>query len=127
MKNQDHGWLVFDKDDFPDFNNLINQIMTNKSYKNYHCAYSNPCFELWYLLHYCFIEQSLDTKDLISQLENSIGKTYEKNDKEMYTLLRDNQNTAIDNADKLIKKNKTNNPSTAVGILVNQLNKHLRK
>ena len=43
-------WLVFDKDSFPDehFNFTINEAHR----RQWHCAWSNESFELWYLLHF---------------------------------------------------------------------------
>ena len=43
----DEVWVVFDKDDFDDFDAAV---MLAEQYK-YKEAWSNPCFELWYMLY----------------------------------------------------------------------------
>jgi RloB-like protein len=44
----DEVWCVFDRDDHAHFNDAINQAMAN----NLNVAVSNPCFELWILVHF---------------------------------------------------------------------------
>lgn len=41
-------WVVFDKDDFDDFDEAVRNAQTC----GYGLAMSNECFELWYLLHF---------------------------------------------------------------------------
>ena len=41
-------WVVFDRDAHPSFVQAINEAET----QGISIAYSNPCFELWVLLHY---------------------------------------------------------------------------
>ena len=50
----DHVWLVYDKDDFPasDFDAMerkCNELSDGS--RTFHALWSNPCFELWPLLH----------------------------------------------------------------------------
>lgn len=50
----DHVWLVFDKDDFPetDFNVMERKCAeSSDESRTFHALWSNPCFELWPLLH----------------------------------------------------------------------------
>lgn len=53
----DQVWCVFDKDSFSDeaYNNAF-QYCNNKKIK---VAYSNECFELWYLLHFNFYNSAM--------------------------------------------------------------------
>ena len=44
----DRVWLVFDKDDFKDFNKAI----ADAKKEGMNCAWSNGAFELWFLLHF---------------------------------------------------------------------------
>ena len=46
-------WVVFDKDDFNDFNEAI-ALAERKGYK---AAWSNEAFELWYLLHFIYLDR----------------------------------------------------------------------
>jgi hypothetical protein len=51
LKNDDEAWLVIDKDQWQD--EQIRQLYNWSQEKpNYHLAVSNPCFELWLLLHF---------------------------------------------------------------------------
>ena len=51
----DHVWLVYDKDDFPasDFDAMERKCteLSDES-RTFHALWSNPCFELWPLLHF---------------------------------------------------------------------------
>ena len=50
----DHVWLVFDKDDFPaaDFDAMERKCAElSDGSRTFHALWSNPCFELWPLLH----------------------------------------------------------------------------
>ncbi len=44
----DQAWVVFDKDDFDDFNNAIDKAVSN----GFGVAYSNQAFEYWLILHF---------------------------------------------------------------------------
>lgn len=98
LKNRskkDSVWVVFDKDDFParNFNAAIKTATTN----NIKCAWSNEAFELWYILHFQYMNTSLSRKDYQQYIETEInskankGKntfSYKKNSTEMYQLLK---------------------------------------
>ncbi|WP_457563067.1 RloB family protein [Caminibacter pacificus] len=123
----DQIWAVFDKDEVKDehFDKSIRTIRKNK----YKVAYSNPCFELWFLLHFNFYQTSLTKNLCLKKLKNYIPK-YEKNDKNMYDKLKNKVQIAIRNAKKLEKINKSKkvphnkNPYTNVYKLVEELRKY---
>ena len=129
----DSTWCVFDKDSFPDdnFTNAIDKARANKV----QVAYSNESFELWYLLHYHYVDTAFNRQDLIKKLTNCLGQKYMKNDCGMYAKLLDKQEAAIINAKKLLAFHKENgnilpqdsNPSTTVYKLVEFLNKEKSK
>lgn len=86
----DRVWVVFDKDDFPDFNEAIQMA---KRY-GFACAWTNEAFELWYLLHFQYMDAAISRRDYIVKLQHEIRKhpgmeTYEyhKNDTSIYELL----------------------------------------
>ena len=69
-------WAVFDKDDFPDFDNAILLAMDN----GIQCAFSNEAIEYWFLLH---IENktktgTLSRNKLNYELGKELGFEYEK-------------------------------------------------
>lgn len=55
-----HVWVIFDKDSFTDdqFNSAIEQAKS----KGYHVGWSNEAFELWFLLHFEFLNTGI-TRD----------------------------------------------------------------
>ena len=143
-ENYDEVWCVFDMDfkadvkgQYEDFDKAINTA--NKA--GYKCAYSNDSFELWFILHYQFIEQEHLRTFFFKTLSTYWGLNYEKNGKlraftlSIYKRLLDdskaNQSFAIKNATKLFQKQQEKvyhlqNPVTTVYLLVEELNKYLR-
>lgn len=121
-------WAVFDKDDFPeaDFDNAISKA-ENTGIK---VAWSNECFELWYLLHFSYCQSALKRNEIERKLNAEfikLGKNsgYDKVDPENYHYLKPLTSTAIRNANKLLENmdaapSKTN-PATKVHLLVIEL------
>ena len=127
----DRVWLVFDKDEFPDFNKAIEDAKKEKM----NCAWSNGAFELWFLLHF---QNGFEgkCKDYVNKIESILKKklkktdfSYEKNDKDFYQILQAHgeEEQAIKRARKLRenmgkKKNyAAHNPRTEVDLLVDEL------
>ncbi len=127
----DRVWLVFDKDEFPDFNKAIEDAKKEKM----NCAWSNGAFELWFLLHF---QNGFEgkCKDYVNKIESILKKklkktdfSYEKNDEGFYQILQahGDEEQAIKRAQKLRenmgeKKNyATHNPRTEVDLLVDEL------
>jgi hypothetical protein len=125
----DQVWCVFDKDDFERFDEAI-QLARSEGMK---VAYSNQAFELWYVLHFCYMQNALDRKTYKKMLgrKEFLGFKYEKNNPQMYALLLPKVNSAIKNAQKLLKGYKTpkcsvNDPSTTIHELVMELLEHAK-
>ena len=47
FEKKDEVWAVFDRDEHPNFNEAVSKCRDN----NVRVARSNPCFELWLILH----------------------------------------------------------------------------
>lgn len=123
-ENYDQVWCVFDKDDFPvaDFEKAIRLARKNKM----RVAYSNQAFELWYILHFEYLNTSMDRKSYIKKLNDYLETEYKKNDDRMYHRLRCKSDIAIKNAERLMKEYHpshpgSNDPSTTVYELVKVL------
>ncbi|WP_257012619.1 RloB family protein [Porphyromonas gingivalis] len=71
----DRIWVVFDKDDFDDFNRAIDLA---KSY-GFGCAWTNEAFELWFLLHFQYLDVPISRDAYISKLEKLIQKRLNDN------------------------------------------------
>ena len=85
LPNFDEVWAVYDKDDFPAerYNGAI-QLAENKGVNSGH---SNQSFELWYVLHFQYLQSALHRSDYIKILTKKLGFKYEKNDKKIVKYL----------------------------------------
>jgi hypothetical protein len=124
-------WCVFDKDRNTD--DVYNQLIAKKAKEeNIHIAYSNPCFELWFLLHFDYCDNRLSGKDCEKKLCNRMQR-YSKTDTELFDRVTDKQAVAIKRAETLMNtwEGRTDfakhNPSTTVHKLVEMLNEYLKK
>ena len=129
-KQEDYAqvWCVFDRDNWlpQDFNNAIQ----NAENQNFNVAYSNEAFELWYVLHFEFLNTGIPRSDYCQKLTNLMGKKYQKNSEQIYDELINKQDIAIKNSKKLLKEYPRpspvqDNPSTTVHLLVEELNKFI--
>ena len=127
----DRVWVVFDKDEYKDFNKAI----ADAKKEGMNCAWSNGAFELWFLLHF---QNGFEgkCKDYVNKIESILKKklkktdfSYEKNDEGFYQILQEHgdEEQAIKRAQRLRenmgkKKNyATHNPRTEVDLLVDEL------
>jgi len=123
----DQVWCVFDKDDFPDRN--FNAAITLARRNGVKVAYSNQSFELWYVLHFYYMDNALPRADYMRMLSKEMNHDYEKNSATIYEELRQRQDTAIRNAERLLNqyhpiRPSRDDPSTTVHKLVQQLLEH---
>jgi hypothetical protein len=145
MGSYDEVWCVFDFDvdlmiqgQGEDFNRAIRKAME----RGYNCAYSNDAFELWFVLHYQYLDQQQHRQFFYQLLSNHWGINYSREgktyafSKTIYRLLssdpKSSQQTAIANARRLLalhdgKPCHLQNPVTTVFLLVERLNEHCRK
>lgn len=95
-------WIVFDKDDFEDFDKAI-ETGVNKGYK---IAWSNQSFEYWLYQHFYYSVSALHRDEWNKKLNElfkqyGLGEgRYKKNDENIFLLLNqyDGVTTAIKNA-----------------------------
>jgi hypothetical protein len=129
----DRTWAVFDRDSFTEeqFNNAIIKAEANQI----SCAWSNEAFELWFLLHFQFVDNGMSRRDYQAYLEREIKKvsgkeyTYRKNDILIYSILKGhgNQAQAISRAKRLEDsydndtRHADHNPCTHVHKLIEEL------
>lgn len=126
-------WCVYDKDDFPDqdFNSVpqkMAQYNKKKSTLQYYPAWSNECFEIWFVWH--FSEYVSDNGrdayyDFLDKKMSEIGvKEYKKNLEHIFDILYKNGNPklAIQRAKNSLKDTKEIQPSQIIpGSTVYQL------
>ena len=122
-------WCVFDRNSVPAerFNAALDLARRNQI----RVAYSNEAFELWYLLHFDYCDTAISRSSYRDRLTKRLGIPYRKNDLEMYDRLIDRQQTAIQNAQRLLDfygpehNPEQDNPCTTVHLLVQELNQHI--
>ncbi|MCK9160004.1 MAG: RloB family protein [Bacteroidaceae bacterium] len=130
-KKFDRVWAVFDKDDFTDFNEAIELAQKKKI----NCGWSNESFELWYYLHFQYLDTGISRTQYIDKIEREIRKRskdksyhYQKNDPNTYSILQKygDENLACEYAKKL-QRNFTNKdyashkPCTTVNNLIYEM------
>ena len=119
-------WCVFDRD------NLSSKVFTTMYQQatkyGFNVAYSNPCFEVWYLLHFerCFARQWLDCDTCMDKLQQYSGQPYSKTSSRFPSLLDPQRDQAITRATDLLDGYSTpdpfnDNPSTTVHFLINEI------
>lgn len=129
-----HVWVVYDTDDFPaehvdEVPKLCIQNSTEET--EYHAVWSNQCVELWYLLHFSYMQSDLHRKEYWVKLNawlSGIGAGgYEKNRTDMYGILMPFMDVAIANAKRLDKIHEGREPSkSAPGTRIYELVELLR-
>ncbi|MDJ0800270.1 MAG: RloB family protein [Calothrix sp. MO_167.B12] len=125
----DMAYCVFDKDGKEEkFREACQRV---EEIQNCKAIISIPCFELWFLLHYCYTTSPFQScSELIERLESEKIKagtlkkrdSYDKNDPNLYEVLKPKTYDAIANSKRLAEQNDgCGNPSTNVHELVEKL------
>lgn len=85
----EHQWVVFDKDDFLDFDEAI-ELAEKSGFK---AAWSNQSFEFWLYLHFNYSDAALHRNEWVKKLDElfvSRGinpKGYQKNDPNIFEIV----------------------------------------
>lgn len=115
-----HVWIVYDTDDFPaDHIDCVLQLCVENSTEEttFHAVWSNQCIELWFLLHFSFMQSDIHRTEywpkLTEYLKQIGAGEYTKNRKDMYQILYPYMNYAIGNAKRLNALNVGKLPSKA--------------
>lgn len=115
-----HVWVVYDTDDFPAARiDRVLQLCAEHSTEEteFHAIWSNQCIELWFLLHFSFMQSDIRRTEywpkLTEYLKQIGAGEYEKNRKDMYLILPPYLECAIGNAKRLHALNAGKPPSKA--------------
>ncbi len=122
----DQVWCVFDRDSFPA--EQVGAALNLAEKHRIRTAFSNEAFEIWYLLHFDYVDTAFSRSQYAGKLSTRLAKPYRKNDPGLYRDLLPMQSTAISNAQRLLERYvprnpPEDNPSTEVHLLVMVLNK----
>lgn len=130
-EDNDQCWCVFDVDNYwKDNPKKFAEALKTAKRNDVRLAWSNECFELWYLLHFQALQTGIPRKDYDAKLKKHFqsldGKSYVKNCS-VFTRLMEKQASAIKNAKQIFQESKVEeNPSTAVFQLVEELSNYDR-
>ncbi|MBW4479725.1 MAG: RloB family protein [Tolypothrix brevis GSE-NOS-MK-07-07A] len=125
----DEVFCVFDEDNKRE---KYKEALTKAKEYKFISITSIPCFEFWFLLHYCYTTSSFEScHNLIKRLEAEQKKEgfikYDKSDTNLYEKLKPKLNDALTHAKRLENHHENidgcTNPSTKVHILVEKLQK----
>lgn len=119
-------WAVFDRDEHPQFETPIQKAEA----RNIQVAYSNPCFELWGLLHYWAVDAPLDRHAAQRELRKE-HPGYHHQDRPVLdaaSMQGKPYEDAVRNADRALARRREEgeargNPSTTVHRLTEQIRK----
>jgi len=126
----DEIWVVFDKDDFNDFDKAIDFAQR----ADVNCAFSNEAFEYWFLLHFANRTGSIPRAELNQILTKALGMNYEKANEslikqmlESFEVLEEAERRAQVGHEKHIKESGNKPSHWCSCTTVYQLTKKLRK
>ena len=127
-------WCVFDRDD--NTNDMLAKAKRQALKEGYRIAFSNPSFEIWFLLHFQDQTTPVENCEAAIKLLKKKGRLeqYEKN-RDIYEQLKPLQEMAVKRAKKLAERLRTenidiltreSNPATTVAELVEYLDSKQR-
>ena len=127
-------WCVFDRDD--NTNDMLAKAKRQALKEGYQIAFSNPSFEIWFLLHFQDQTTPVENCEAAIKLLKKKGRLeqYEKN-RDIYEQLKPLQEMAVKRAKKLAERLRTenidiltreSNPATTVSELVEYLDSKQR-
>ena len=115
-----HVWIVYDTDDFPadHIDSVLQSCDTDSNDETtFHAVWSNQCIELWFLLHFSYMQSDIHREEYWPKLTECLKQIgageYEKNRKDMYEILHPYMEYAIGNAKRLNASNEGKLPSKA--------------
>jgi hypothetical protein len=110
----DEVWAVFDKDSFPNYR--VDNAVNIAEASGIEPALSNQAFELWYVLHFQYLDSDLHRSVYFDILSSFLETKYEKNTEKIIDLIwnKGNVEQAIKWAKILEENAKGNTPSNSI-------------
>lgn len=104
----DHVWLAYDRDDFDlqEFDSVVSKCARySDEITTYHLLWSNPCVEVWMLLHFGYTTAEMTSAEAIAKTDAAFRRdlkhSYAKNAKGLFEELYSRLNRAESNVDQL--------------------------
>lgn len=128
--NFDEVWAIFDKDEYPARN--VNEAVALAERNGVKAGLCNESFELWYVLHFRYIDQKLTRDQYNNLLTEILGVKYDKVDIKIPGMIETtgNEKLAIRYSKRLEKQHKGKTPNQSnpfIGFykLIEKLNKYI--
>lgn len=105
-----HVWIIYDQDDFPacNFDNTWDRCEAlNEQFEGgirYHAIWSNECVELWFLLHFDYLDTAIGRDQYRDILSERLGRRYDKTDETLFDALLPRMRCAVKNAKLLMSR-----------------------
>lgn len=138
--NYDHVWLVYDRDDFDlrEFDSVAQKCVCNSCGRTaFHALWSNPCVEIWLLLHFGYTTAEMTSGEAIAKVDTvfrrELKHPYTKTGEGLFNELRDRMHKAEENADRLKMWHENQgshlpskmNPGTALPGIIRMLSEYI--
>ena len=101
-EDKDQVWCLFDCDD--NSNEQLKRAKEMAEKHNYHIAFSNPSFELWFLLHFKDQQGVISNHALIRELNRIPAFGNYSKSADYYGILKEHRDTAVKRAKKLLQR-----------------------
>lgn len=130
LEDGDAVYCVFDVDNLSWRHDAIKDVLKDAEKDQINIILSNPCFEIWFLLHYTYTTRCFSSNDEVIRALQRYIPDYEKN-KDIFDKLLSSQSKAIENSQRLDSYHDDNgisffvgrNPSTDVYKLIEEFQK----
>lgn len=106
----DHVWLAYDRDDFDsrEFDAVVDKCGEySDATTAFHPLWSNPCFEVWMLLHFGYTTAEMTSAEAVAKLDAAFRRElrhpYSKTAEGLFDELRGREQSAKANAERLRK------------------------
>ncbi len=136
----DYVWLAYDRDDFDlrEFDSVVDACTQNSDgTTTFHPLWSNPCVEVWMLLHFGYTTAEMTSSEAIAKtdalFQKELRRRYEKNDTKLFADLSNRLVDAENNANRLVKWHESQgvsrssqmNPGTQMQRIVEALHEYI--
>lgn len=104
----DHVWLAYDRDDFDfqEFDSVVDECAQNSDMATtFHPLWSNPCVEVWMLLHFGYTTAAMTSAEAIAKTDAAFRRElkhpYTKNAEGLFDELHGRLRSADSNVERL--------------------------
>lgn len=104
----DHVWLAYDRDDFDlrEFDSVVGKCAQSSDETTaFHALWSNPCFEVWMLLHFGYTTAEMTSAEALAKTDaafrRELNRPYSKTAGGLFGEIQSRLHMAEENVDRL--------------------------